>query len=93
MTIYAIQYRYVSDADLLAKYRPEHRAYNRKLNEQGIVLSGGPLVDAPGAFMIYHAENQESAEAALNDDPFWIHGCIEERILHEWTPVVGAFSK
>ena len=91
MAIYAVQYRYIDDAEKLAEHRPAHRRYNASLLGRGLV-AGGPYVDTAGALLLYVADDRTVVDAALDGDPFWIEGCIAERSVHEWTPVTGGIG-
>ncbi|MFT8637800.1 MAG: YciI family protein [Pseudoclavibacter sp.] len=87
--LYAVQYRYIDDAEKLGEIRPEHRRHNAALHEQGLIVAAGPYSETPGALLLYSAPDRAAVEAALDQDPFWLHGCVAERTINEWTPAVG----
>jgi uncharacterized protein YciI len=92
MAVFAVQYFYSADADTLNGLRPVHRAWLADLLEQGVMLASGPMVDYPGALLIFKAESAESLAALLDQDPFDIAGFIGERTIGEWNPVFGPFN-
>ena len=92
MKTFAVTYTYSASADDLALVRPEHRAWLAASLEAGDLLASGPMVDMPGALLIWRAESVEALSAKLNDDPFDIAGFIGERTIAEWNPVFGPWA-
>ncbi|MDO4243726.1 MAG: YciI family protein [Actinomyces sp.] len=92
-TIYAVEYRYVTDQDEeLDRVRPAHRAFNAALADRGRLLAAGPYVGTHDALIIVRAEDAADALALLADDPFQQAGLIAERLPREWNPVIGVLS-
>ena len=90
MAIFAVEYTYIDDAELIQKHRPEHRAFLAEQREAGTVLLSGPKVTEPGsALIIVRAETAEEAGHILDADPFNNHGIITHRTIAEWNVVVG----
>lgn len=92
MSVFAVQYQYVPDADLVNAIRPAHRAWLQEQLDGGSLLASGPLVDYPGALLVWRAESVEAVNELLNQDPFDIAGLIDEREIREWLPVFGPFN-
>ena len=70
MSTYAVQYSYAAPEEQLATIRPEHRAFLGQLGADGVLLASGPMVDYPGALLIFKAESPEALAALLDQDPF-----------------------
>ena len=92
MSIFAVNYHYAADSDALAEVRPIHREWLANLYEQGDLLASGPLVDNPGALLIFKSESVEALSALLDNDPFDIAGFIGERVITEWNPIYGPWN-
>lgn len=90
MAIFAVEYTYIDDAELIQKHRPEHRAFLAAQREAGTVLLSGPKVTEPGsALIIVRAETADEAGRILDADPFNNHGIIAHRAIAEWNVVIG----
>ena len=92
MNTYAVNYFYVADDETMAEVRPIHRDWLTKQLEAGALLASGPLVDTPGALLIFKAESVEALAGLLDQDPFDQAGCIGERVINQWNPVFGPWS-
>lgn len=75
---------YSTDADLVNQHRPAHRAYLGELLQRDQLVASGPLTDAPGALIVYHADSIEAAEALLKADPFHQAGVFLKWNLRPW---------
>ncbi len=89
MNTFAVNYFYAADEAALAEIRPIHRVWLKGLYESGTLLASGPMVDNPGALLIFKAESVEELSALLDNDPFDIAGFIGERVVTQWNPVFG----
>ena len=92
MKTFAVTYTYSASADDLGLVRPEHRAWLAQQLEAGHLLASGPMVDMPGALLIWRAESLEALSTTLNADPFDIADFIGERTIAEWNPVFGPWA-
>jgi uncharacterized protein YciI len=92
MNTYAVNYFYVADAETMAEVRPIHRAWLTEQLAAGVLLASGPMVDTPGALLIFKAESVEALAGLLDQDPFDQAGCIGERVINQWNPVFGPWS-
>lgn len=92
MSVFAVEYFYTAEPEQLAEIRPTHRAWLTSLLESGQLLASGPMVDYPGALLIFKAESLAELSKLLNHDPFDIAGFIGERTVREWNPLFGPFS-
>jgi uncharacterized protein YciI len=90
---YAVNYSYAVEANQLNEVRPIHRAWLAEQLAEGTLLASGPLVDLPGALLIFQAESPQALAEILDNDPFDIAGFIGERDIAEWNPVFGPWSK
>jgi uncharacterized protein YciI len=90
-TTFAVTYVYGGPADVLAARRPEHRAYLGGLVEQGHLLASGPFDDggAPGALLVFAAEDAATVERLTDEDPLVRHGVVTERTVRPWKVVLG----
>ncbi|MFT0763392.1 YciI family protein [Scrofimicrobium sp. R131] len=92
MALYVIEYRYDEDlSSLVNDFRPAHREYLRRLQDQGNLVASGFLRDAVfnGALLILNAETAQQATALLNEDPFVTNGLIHSFQVREWHPTLG----
>ncbi|MEN0137894.1 MAG: YciI family protein [Rhodococcus sp. (in: high G+C Gram-positive bacteria)] len=91
MPLFALVYRYVDDADLIAEHRPEHRAYLRQLSDAGELVLAGPLGEPgpPSGLLIFDVESAARVEELADNDPFHARGVIEERSIQRWTLSIG----
>ena len=92
MPVYAVTYLYTAPAEQIAEIRPVHRQWLSKLLEQEILLASGPMLDTPGALLIFRSDSAEDLARLLDNDPFDIAGCIGSRTIQAWDPVFGPFS-
>lgn len=93
MAYFAVHYRYTDDAAELDRVRPQHRAFLASLTS-GPLLASGPLIDSDpaSALLILRADSADAVATALDRDPFWEAGLIEERRVQEWNPLIGVFA-
>ena len=91
MTIFAVTYRYSDDVATRDNLRTEHRDYLRGLADQGLLLVSGPFGpdDAPGALLLFRADDKAHVDALVEKDPFTPSGVIAETDTTEWEPVIG----
>lgn len=93
MALFAVTYRYVQDAALLDRVRPEHRAFLADLHESGTLIASGPFVGGePGALLLLQGEHVGSIETVLEADPFRREGAIDVREIREWNVVIGSLQ-
>jgi len=92
VAIFAVNYHYNTDDEGLAEVRPMHREWLAEHLASGTLLASGPLVNNPGALLIWRADSLEQLAELLDLDPFDIGGYLEERVITEWNPVFGPWS-
>ena len=93
MSLFAVHYSYVLDADLLQEHRPSHRDFLRGLLGSGLVAAGAyPQSDDPGALLLVEADSAGDVAGMLDDDPFLAQGIITERRIELWDPPMGIFA-
>jgi uncharacterized protein YciI len=91
MPLFALVYRYIDDADVVTKHRPEHRAYLCRLADAGELVLAGPLGEPgpPGGLLIFDAESVTRVEELADNDPFRARGVVKERSVRPWTLSIG----
>ncbi|MEA5119756.1 MAG: hypothetical protein GX440_01780 [Propionibacterium sp.] len=94
MAYFAVQYVYSSDAELVARVRPEHRVYLRSLVEAGSLKASGPYVgaDRDSALLIFSADNVDQVRALVADDPMSVNDVLDSLTITEWNPLLGVFA-
>ena len=76
---------------------PAHLDYQKKLEEQGILVMAGPLSDPTGEIMvgggliIYRANSMEEAKALTGNDPMHLSGA-RSFTLRKWLVNEGSIS-
>ncbi|WP_067813012.1 YciI family protein [Nocardia inohanensis] len=94
MPIFAVHYTYTHETfPARQENRPAHRAFLNNLVDEGTILTSGPYTDGTGALILFRAENIETVEKLLPEDPFAQLGLIEDKRVVEWLPVMGTFSE
>lgn len=93
MSVFAVQYFFVDDADLIQSIRPTHRNWLSGLLASGDLLASGPYVDFAGALLIFSANEIEQLQELLNQDPYELAGVIAERTITQWNPVFGPLNQ
>ena len=64
MQYFAVHYTYVDDAELIARHRPDHRAFLSGLTDKGLIAGGAyPDATPPSALLVFKAESAEAEEA------------------------------
>lgn len=93
MAYFAVHYTYSDDTAELDRVRPQHRAFLTVL-AAGPLVASGPYVDAdePSALLILKAGSPTEVAEALDADPFWEAGLIDERHIQEWNPLIGILA-
>ena len=94
MQYFAVHYTYVDDPGLIARHRPEHRAFLSTLTDKGLIAGGAyPDATPPSALLVFKAESAEAVSELLAGDPFRSNNVLADvRIVH-WTPVIGIFAE
>lgn len=92
MRIYMVIYEY--DQQLLSlksEWRAQHRAFTRKLEKEGVILSTGRThrFERDGSLTIMRADSAKDAEAILADDPYVQAGLVTKIDSMRWYPIVG----
>lgn len=83
--------RYRRPLDEVMSIVEEHRAYLRKLKQDGVLLASGPFEPRNGGALLVRVPD-EDARMALDrirdDDPFTRQGMAQYELLC-WLPVIG----
>ncbi|MGW0039874.1 YciI family protein [Gordonia sp. NPDC003376] len=92
MSLFVLTYRYIDDAERVARVRPEHRAHLRELSDAGELVLAGPL-GAPGplgGLLIFDVDSAARVVELSDEDPFHMHGIVQERTVQPWTLSIGS---
>lgn len=96
MTVFAVEYRYISAPDeavrRLDEVRPTHRAWLRERAESGDLLASGPVGDGSKALLIFQAADRAALDALLSQDPFQRASLVAETNAQEWNPIIGRLA-
>ena len=89
---FAVIYAYTDDTALREATRPGHRDYLRGLADQGVLLLSGPYgpAEAPGALLLFLADDKAYIAALVAKDPFATSGVIADFQVAQWDPVIGS---
>ena len=92
MTMFAVTYGYTDDVTTRDSLRTEHRDHLRKLADQGVLLLSGPYgpPEAPGALLLFLADDKAYIAALVAKDPFATSGVIADFRIAHWDPVIGS---
>lgn len=93
MPLFAVEYSY-SDTTVPARdeYRPAHRSWLADRVADDTVRAVGPYVDGSGALVLVEAADEAAAREVLAQDPFAVHGLIDDVRIKAWQPVMGVFT-
>lgn len=95
MAVFAVEYHYTPDSELITKIRPEHRAFLSKLKDEGKLIGSGPYTDgAGGALIVIRLADGtlDDAKELMNHDPFHLQHALDNRVFHTWNPVLNIFG-
>jgi len=92
MPTFAVNYTYAASPEALNEIRPIHREFLSDLQEKGVLLASGPMVETSAALLILSGDSVEEIAHLLDADPFEIAGFIGERAIVQWNPVFGPWS-
>jgi uncharacterized protein len=72
------------NAELIRQIAPSHAAYWK---DQGLAnYMGGPFGDGAGGLITFEAASLSRALELTEDDPFVLHGLLEQQWVREWMP-------
>ncbi|MET0967422.1 MAG: YciI family protein [Nakamurella sp.] len=93
MPVFAVQYSYVDQPEVVTQHRPAHRDFLRALLDQGIVLAAGAYTDGPaGALLIFRGDSQEHIGRILAEDPFQKLGLVQQCEIRAWGQAMGPWA-
>ncbi|CAL8978350.1 hypothetical protein CELL_02818 [Cellulomonas sp. T2.31MG-18] len=93
MTTYAVRYTYDERADVLARFRPEHRAWLARQAERGALLGSGPFTEGePGALLVFRAADPQALADLLAQDPLSREGLVRSTEVRVWDVILGPWS-
>ena len=95
MTLFAVHYTYSDDSAARDEHRPAHRDFLGGLADEGVLLLSGPYAavdEAPdAALLVVRGGSAGEVVELLREDPFQQQGLVEQVVVREWTPVLGAW--
>jgi uncharacterized protein len=62
----------------------EHAAFIDKLDAEGFILMGGPLVDEGGALLIVHAADEQEIREKTKNDPWYVNDILKFESIKRW---------
>jgi uncharacterized protein YciI len=85
VAVYAAIYTYSeSKHEQRVALLDEHRSWLGRLRDDARLHEAGPTAGQPGALLVFEFGSLSEATAALDEDPFFAAGLIENRIVSEW---------
>ena len=81
---FAYVYLMKDDPDRVRAAVPEHVSHWHGLGLGGYL--GGPFEDRSGGLITFEAADEDSAQSAVDSDPFVLNGLLETYWLKRWTP-------
>ncbi|GAA3207383.1 YciI family protein [Actinocorallia longicatena] len=88
MAHFILTYGY-NDTPLRAEHRPDHLDHLARLQKDGSLVLAGPLADLTGGIIVLSAEDQDAAQALVDQDPYTRLDVTRDRSLKEWKITVG----
>lgn len=86
--------RYRRPVEEVLVHQEAHRAFQRKLKEEGTILAAGPHEPRFGGMFLVRVpdENPQKALDAIRDaDPYYTAGVAQDQLL-QWNVVIGKES-
>jgi uncharacterized protein YciI len=83
--------RYRRPIDEVVAQQDAHRAYLRRLKDEGVLVAAGPLDPRFGGALLLHVPDEASEadlDAVRNGDPYWQAGVAQYELLR-WNVVTG----
>ncbi len=77
----------IVDKTIFDQFVPAHRAYVKRLVDQGYQAKTGYWKERGGGMMLFQATDLEEAKAIVEADPLIQNRCVDYQ-LHEWCVVV-----
>ena len=93
MATFAIHYTYDDRSAERDELRPPHRAYLGELADAGTALAYARYDDdgAPGALLVFDAQDSPAVERLLAADPFMEAGLVVHHEVRAW-PAIGPWT-
>lgn len=97
LELFVVDTKPAKSPDVLKENLPAHLAYQRTLEQKGVLVLAGPVSDASGENMIgagmiiYRAKSMEEAMTLANDDPMHLSGA-RTFTLRKWLVNEGSLT-
>jgi uncharacterized protein len=91
MPLFVLTYGY-HDTPLRAERREDHLAHLGGLEQSGHLVAAGPLADLSGGVILLRADDEPSAQALVDQDPYTRLDVTKDRRLREWRVTVGSVT-
>ncbi len=93
MPVFAVQYTYVDNPEVVTEHRPAHRDFLRDLLDRGIVLAAGAYTEGPaGALLVFRADSDQDVATLLESDPFQQQGLVQDCQIRAWGQAMGPWA-
>ena len=86
--------RYRRPIEEVVVHQEAHRAFQRKLQENGTLIAAGPHDPRFGGMMLLRVpddNSQKALDAIRDSDPYYINGVVQYELL-AWNVVIGKDS-
>ena len=83
--------RYRRPIEEVVVHQEAHRAFQRKLQENGTLIAAGPHDPRFGGMMLLRVpddNSQKALDAIRDSDPYYINGVVQYELL-AWNVVIG----
>jgi len=80
--------RYRRPIEEVVVHQDAHRAFQRKLLEEGKLLAAGPHDPRFGGMMLLREDVQKALDAIRDADPYYQNGVVQYELL-SWNVVIG----
>ena len=79
--MFAFHSVYLKPIEEVDKHLEAHRAFLKKLYDQGVTICSGPQVPRTGGFIMLNAASKEQAWEFMNNDPYMVNGVAEYSLI------------
>jgi uncharacterized protein YciI len=79
--MFVIELTYKSDLATIDAHMAAHVAFLRKYYASGHFLVSGRKIPRDGGVILAVGENRRRIEAIIQEDPFWVHGLSDFRVI------------
>src|SRR5689334_20687236 len=81
MDMFVIELTYKAPLEQLDAAMKAHVAFLKKYYAAGNFLISGRQIPRTGGIIVAVGESKEKIEAIMKEDPFWLHGLADVRVI------------